>query len=146
MQITSEPLCSDTCACSKHRNPCNPSAGGVPKYFANLIQIYCLLAHNYGIHLKPGCKSHGQIIHYRAAKNVPKQSIFCLYLDDILSIDPEGISCSLTSTTQPASSTLQKLLLYFCSIITWQPPQMPHFRGLVYTGVQSNPLLRYHLQ
>ena len=44
-----------------------------------------LLINTLGIHLEPGCKSHGQIIYYRTAKSVPKTSAsFALFSDDFL--------------------------------------------------------------
>ena len=39
-----------------------------------------LLINTFGIHLEPACKSHGQIIHYLTAKNVPKQATVLLCL------------------------------------------------------------------
>ena len=53
-----------------------------------------LLINTFGIHLEPGCKSHGQIIHYRIAKNVQKQETILLYFQ---TNDPDRISCSLAT-------------------------------------------------
>ena len=33
----------------------------------------------FGIHLEPGCRSRGQIIHYPTAKNVQQQTTVLLY-------------------------------------------------------------------
>ena len=41
--------------------------------------LISLLIHTFGIHLEPGCKSHEQIIQYRTAKNVQKQTTVLLY-------------------------------------------------------------------
>ena len=49
-----------------------------PKIVRHSDQISLLIS-TFGIHLEPGCKSHGQIVHYRAAKNVQKTSGSFLY-------------------------------------------------------------------
>ena len=49
---------------------------GCPKIVRHCDPI-SLLVNTFGIHLEPGCKSHGQIIHYRTAKNVQKQATVC---------------------------------------------------------------------
>ena len=49
-----------------------------------------LKINTFDIHLEPGCKSHGQIIHYRIAKNVQKQETILLYFQ---TNDPDRISC-----------------------------------------------------
>ena len=97
MQITSEPFCSDACARLKIQIPMHSISLGCPKIVRHCDPI-SLLINTFGIHLELGCKSHEQIIHYRTAKNVPKTSdSFALFLDEFLSIHPEGISCSLTN-------------------------------------------------
>ena len=78
MQITSEPLCSDPCARLKIRIPMHSISWGCPKIVRHCDPI-SLLINTFGIHLEPGCKSHKQIIHYRTAKNVPKQATLLLY-------------------------------------------------------------------
>ena len=97
MQITSEPLCSDPCARLKIQIPMHSVSWGCPKIVRHCDPV-SLLINIFGIHLKPGCKSHEQI-HYRTAKNVQKQATVLLYfLDEFLWIDPGGISSSLTCT------------------------------------------------
>ena len=96
MQITSEPLSSDPCARLKTQIPMHSISWGCPKILRQ-SDPNLLLISIFGIHLEPGCKSHGQIIHHRTAKNVQTSSSFSLYLDEFLLIDPEGISQSLTS-------------------------------------------------
>ena len=51
---------------------------GCPKIVRHSDPIL-LLINTFDIHLQPGCKSHGQIIHYRTAKNVQKQATVILY-------------------------------------------------------------------
>ena len=51
---------------------------GCPK-IVRPSDLISLLIHTFGIHLEPGCKSHGQINHYRTDKNVQKQNTILLY-------------------------------------------------------------------
>ena len=78
MQIASEPPCSDPCARLKIQIPMHLLSWGCPKIVRRYDPI-SLLMNTFGIHLLPGCKSHEQIIHYRIAKNVPKQATVLLY-------------------------------------------------------------------
>ena len=78
MQITSRRLCSDPCARLKIQIPMHSISWGCPKIVRHSNPI-TLLVSTFGIHLEPGCKSHGQIIHYRTAKNVQKQATVLLY-------------------------------------------------------------------
>ena len=50
---------------------------GCPKIIHHPDPISLLIS-TFGIHLEPGCKSHGQIVHFRTAKNVPKQATVLL--------------------------------------------------------------------
>ena len=77
MQIMSEPLCSDPCARLKIQIPMHSISWGCPKILCHCDPIW-LLINTFGIHLQPGCKSHEQIIHYRAEKNVQKQATVLL--------------------------------------------------------------------
>ena len=74
----SEPLISDPCARLKTQMPMHSISWGCPKIVSHSDPI-SLLINTLGIHLEPGCESHGQIIHYRTAKNVPKQVTVLLY-------------------------------------------------------------------
>ena len=57
---------------------------GVPQIVCHSDPISLLIS-TFDIHLEPGCKSHGQIIHYRTVKNVQKQATVLLYfLDEFL--------------------------------------------------------------
>ena len=57
---------------------------GGPKIVRHCDPI-SLLINTFVIHLEPGYKSHEQIIHYLAEKNVQKQAIVLLYfLDEFL--------------------------------------------------------------
>ena len=57
-----------------------------------------LMINTFNIHLEPGCKSHGQIIHYHTAKDSPKTSdSFALFLNEFYLLSWKGISCSLTT-------------------------------------------------
>ena len=51
---------------------------GYPKIVRHCDPI-SLLINTFGIHFEPGCKNHGQIIHYRTAKKCPKQATVLLY-------------------------------------------------------------------
>ena len=51
---------------------------GCPKV-VRLPDSISLLISTFVIDLEPGCKNHGQIIHYRTVKNVPKQATVLLY-------------------------------------------------------------------
>ena len=84
MQITSEPLCSDPCTRLKTQIPMHSISWGCPK-IVRLCDPITQLLDTFDIHLEPGCKSHEQIINYRTAKNVQKQSTVLLYfLDEFL--------------------------------------------------------------
>ena len=74
----SEPLCSDPCARLKIQIPMHSISWGCPKIVRHCDPIL-LLINTFGIHLQPGCESHEQIIHYRTAKNVPKQATVLFY-------------------------------------------------------------------
>ena len=92
--MTSKSLSSDQCARLKTQIPMHSISWGCPKIVRHSDQI-SLLINTFGIHLVPGCKSHGQITHYRTAKNVKKTSEkFCSVFRRI-----KGISGSLTATT-----------------------------------------------
>ena len=78
MQITSEPLSSYPCARLKTQIPLHSISWGCPKIVRHSDPISLLIS-TFGIRLEPGCKSHGQIIHYRTAKNVQKQATVFLY-------------------------------------------------------------------
>ena len=67
MQITSEPLCSDPCARFKIQIPIQSISLGCPRIVRQCDPI-SLQINIFGIHLEPGCKSHGQIIYYLTAK------------------------------------------------------------------------------
>ena len=58
--------------------PMHSISWGCPKMIRRCDPI-SLLINTFGIHLEPGCKSHEQIIHYRAVKNVQKQATVLLY-------------------------------------------------------------------
>ena len=92
MQITTEPLCSDPCAMLKIQIPMHSISWGCLKIVCRCNPV-SLLTH-LASHLEAGCKSHGQIIHYRTAKNVTKQVTVLFYF--YMNFDPGGISCSLT--------------------------------------------------
>ena len=72
MQITSEPLSSDPCARLKTQIPMHSISWRCPKIVRHSDPISLLII-TFGFHLAPGCKSRGQIIYYRTAKNVQKQ-------------------------------------------------------------------------
>ena len=78
MQITSEPLFSDPCARLKIQIPMHLISRGCPKIVRYRDPISPLI-NTFGIHFEPGCKSHGQVIHYRTAKNVQIQATDLLY-------------------------------------------------------------------
>ena len=83
MQITSEPLCSDSCTKLKIQIPMHSISWGCPKIVRHCDPV-SLLINTFGIHLEPACKSHEQIIHYLTAKNVKnknkkKQATVLLY-------------------------------------------------------------------
>ena len=78
MQIMSEPLCSDPCTRLKIQIPMHSISWGCPKIVCH-SDPSSLLINTFDIHLEPGCKSHGQIIHYHTAKNVQKQATVLLY-------------------------------------------------------------------
>ena len=71
---------------------------GCPKIVHHSDPISLLIS-TFGIHLEPGCKSQGQIIHYRSAKNVQKQATVFLHFRQVLITWPRGYFCSLTSVT-----------------------------------------------
>ena len=56
---------------------------GCPKIVHHSDPISLLIS-TFGIHLEPGCKSQGQIIHYRSAKNVQKQATVFLHFRQVL--------------------------------------------------------------
>ena len=78
MQITSEPLCSHPCTRLKIQIPMHSISWGCPKIGRHCDPI-SLLINTFGIHLEPGCKSHEQVIQYRTAKNVQKQTTVLFY-------------------------------------------------------------------
>ena len=78
MQVTSEPLSSDPCAWLKTQIPMHSVSRGCPK-IVRRSDLMSLLISKSGIHLEPGCKSHGQIIHYRTDKNVQTQTTVLLF-------------------------------------------------------------------
>ena len=51
---------------------------GRPKIVPHSDPISLLIS-TFGIHLEPGCKRHGQIIHHRTANNVQTQATVLLY-------------------------------------------------------------------
>ena len=78
MQITTEPRCSDPCAMLKIQIPMHSISWGCLKIVCRCNPV-SLLTH-LASHLEAGCKSHGQIIHYRTAENVQKQATVFLYV------------------------------------------------------------------
>ena len=79
MQITSESLCSHSCARVKIKIPMHSVSWWCPKIVRHCDPI-SLLRNTFGIHLEPGCKIRGQIICYSTAKNVG----FAQFLDEFL--------------------------------------------------------------
>ena len=77
MQIASEPLSSDSCARLKTQIPMHSISWECPKIVRHCDPVSLLIS-TFDIHLEPGCKSHGQIIHYHTAKNVQKQATVLL--------------------------------------------------------------------
>ena len=68
-----ERLSSDPCSRLKTQILMHSISWGCPKIIHHSDPISLLIS-TFGIHLEPGCNSHGQIIHYRAAKNDQKQA------------------------------------------------------------------------
>ena len=83
----SEPLTSDPCPRFKTQLPMHVISWGCLKIVRHSDPISLLIS-TFGIHFGLGCKSHGQIIHYRTAKNVPKQAtvflFFFFFLDELI--------------------------------------------------------------
>ena len=76
----SEPLRSDPCARLKIQIFMHSISCGCPK----IVRQSNFTAATFGIHLEPGCISHGQIIHYRTAKCPKTSDSFALFLDKFL--------------------------------------------------------------
>ena len=84
MQITWEPHSSDPCVKLKIQILIQSVSCRCPKIVRHSDPILMLIS-TFGIHLEPGCESHGQIIHYCTAENVQKTSYsFALFLDEFL--------------------------------------------------------------
>ena len=82
----SEPLISDPCARLKTQMPMHSISWGCPRIVRHSDPISLLIS-TFGIHLEPGCKRLGQIIHVKCPKcqqqKCPKTSdIFALFLED----------------------------------------------------------------
>ena len=130
MQIASEPLSSDLRArlISMH----STSWGGCPKIVRHSDPSSLLISTL--AHFEPGCKSRGQIIHYRTAKNLQKQTTVLSLSDELLQIDPENSSCSLTcsSQTQPRSPHTSikhhlVVLVLRTGVSVWSPAKLAYY-------------------
>ena len=87
----------------------------------------------FGIHLEPGCESHGQNTHFHTCSKCPNTSdSFSLFLADFLLIDAEAISCRLTTRRLP--------LLTPCIVVLSK--SMPY---LYNTARESCPFLAHPL-
>ena len=93
MQITSESLFRSVRQAKKNKTTTTKKktdthalnySWGCAKIVRNCDPL-SLLMNTFSIHLEPGCKSHGQIIHCRNAENVQKTGdSLALFLDEFL--------------------------------------------------------------